>query len=493
MKKFRQLLLAILVGFSSINVARAASIWDASQVNYGATTKEVTASYDYDEATNTFYVTYTIPEGFEEEQIIVSPQLFSDELDGRVPGDGDIVIFNVVNLSNYDYSYVNDSFVVSTADAAGDVSLGTGFDGEGIYQAPWRTSNAALRALFGGFMTAGDVDDIEGELLAITNEDGTQKYPGGLDDLDEYYLDYYNSLFIETEENPAESLEDFVNYPILTYKDSGERYGYKDTLHDGTYLIASGIFDGMPYVRETNQELIELSYNFLYNNGFGIVFGDDIENIDTTVTFKEYAIGSYMRGEVSVEDYILENFGTVKAHNSDTDNSISIAYYISGPYVANAYQMYSMDFYLGLKLEKVEKMGTVIAHYVDEDGNRLGDDIITTDVVGDPYETTQLEFDGYTFKTVEGNTIGTYIDGVIEVTYIYEFTSGIGGGEPIEPVEPSIPNVPEEILPPQTGIMDILSSKMYGNSTNDEYTKASTLTTLFGSISLLGLIRLRRN
>ena len=126
MKKFGQLLLAILVGFSSINVASAASIWDASQVNYGATTKEVTASYDYDEATNTFYVTYTIPENFEEEQIIISPQLFSDELDGRVPGDGDIVIFNIVNLSDYDYTYVNDSFVVSTVDANGDVSLGTG-------------------------------------------------------------------------------------------------------------------------------------------------------------------------------------------------------------------------------------------------------------------------------------------------------------------------------------------------------------------------------
>ena len=54
-------------------------------------------------------------------------------------------------------------------------------------------------------------------------------------------------------------------------------------------------------------------------------------------------------------------------------------------------------------------------------------------------------------------------------------------------------HVPEEILPPQTGIMDVLSCKINGNSTNDEYTKASALTTLFGSISLLGLIRLRKN
>lgn len=142
---------------------------------------------------------------------------------------------------------------------------------------------------------------------------------------------------------------------------------------------------------------------------------------------------------------------------------------------------------------KWSKIGDVVAHYVDEDGNPLADDIILSGAVGSEYTTEALEIEGYTLKNVIGNTTGTYIDGVIEVTYIYEFTSGIGGGEPIEPVEPSIPNVPEEILPPQTGIMDILSSKMYGNSTNDEYTKASTLTTLFGSISLLGLIRLRRN
>ena len=492
MKKFSKLLLAILVGFSSINVASATSIWEATQKNYGKTTDGVTASYDYDEKTNTYYVTYTIPEGFSEDKIVISPQLFSDELDGRVPGDGDVVIFNIVNNSDYDYAYVKDSFAVSTVDISGDGALGTGFDGEGIYQAPWRTSNAALRDLFGGDMSAGDMDDVEDKLLEIKNPDGTQKYPEGLDDLDQYYLDYYNSLFIETEENPAESLEDFANYPILTYKDSGKRYGYKDTLHDGAYLIAIGIFGGNRYVRETNQEIIELSYNFLYNNGFGLAFGEDIEAVDTTVTFKEYAIGSYMRGEVSVEDYILENFGTISSHNSNLDNTISIAYYISGPYVANAYQFYSMDFYLGMQLEKVIKTGNVIAHYVDEDRNPLADDIITSGAVGSEYTTDALEIEGYTLKTVLGNKTGTYVDGTIEVTYIYEFTSGMGDGEDL-PEDPIVPDVPEEILPPQTGIMDAFINPLDGKSSNADYTDIVSLTAFVQSVSLLGLIRFKRN
>ena len=96
----------------------------------------------------------------------------------------------------------------------------------------------------------------------------------------------------------------------------------------------------------------------------------------------------------------------------------------------------------------VAKIGDVVSHYVDEDGNPLADDIILSGTVGSEYKTEALEIEGYTLKTVIGNTTGTYIDGTIEVTYVYEFTSGIGDGGDI----PSEPSEPGEILPPQTGI-----------------------------------------
>lgn len=94
------------------------------------------------------------------------------------------------------------------------------------------------------------------------------------------------------------------------------------------------------------------------------------------------------------------------------------------------------------KEEKFEKpkvdytIGKVIAHYVDSEGNVLGEDIITTQRVGKTYNTEKLSFKGYEFLNVIGEESGKYIDGTIEVTYIY--TNAIGDivvpdEKPIEP------------------------------------------------------------
>jgi len=94
------------------------------------------------------------------------------------------------------------------------------------------------------------------------------------------------------------------------------------------------------------------------------------------------------------------------------------------------------------KEEKFEKpkvdytIGKVITHYVDSEGNVLGEDIITTQRVGKTYNTEKLSFKGYEFLNVIGEESGKYIDGTIEVTYVY--TNAIGDidvpdEEPIEP------------------------------------------------------------
>lgn len=86
------------------------------------------------------------------------------------------------------------------------------------------------------------------------------------------------------------------------------------------------------------------------------------------------------------------------------------------------------------------KTGTVIAHYVDVDGNNIADDNVYTGKVGETYSTEQLEFGEYYLEDIEGSTDGKFINGTIEVTYIYDL-SGTGDFEPEE----------EEITPPQTG------------------------------------------
>ena len=64
--------------------------------------------------------------------------------------------------------------------------------------------------------------------------------------------------------------------------------------------------------------------------------------------------------------------------------------------------------------------GGVIVHYVDEEGNKLLEDITINGKVQDPYRTEQKDIPNYDFVRVEGQTEGEMIEGVIEVTYIYK-------------------------------------------------------------------------
>ena len=64
--------------------------------------------------------------------------------------------------------------------------------------------------------------------------------------------------------------------------------------------------------------------------------------------------------------------------------------------------------------------GGVIVHYVDEEGNKLADDVTITGKVADPYRTEQKDIPNYDFVRVEGQTEGELIEGTIEVTYIYK-------------------------------------------------------------------------
>src|SRR5699024_4774074 len=64
--------------------------------------------------------------------------------------------------------------------------------------------------------------------------------------------------------------------------------------------------------------------------------------------------------------------------------------------------------------------GGVIVHYVDEEGNKLVEDVTITGKVADPYRTEQKDIPNYDFVRVEGQTEGELIEGTIEVTYIYK-------------------------------------------------------------------------
>lgn len=124
--------------------------------------------------------------------------------------------------------------------------------------------------------------------------------------------------------------------------------------------------------------------------------------------------------------------------------------------------------------------GTVRVRFVDEDGNVLSAEEQLTGNVGTSYETNARDIEGYTLTAVPSNAEGTFINGVITVTYIYDAErveiddDDIPEGVPEEPiVEEETPEgspdetMIDEELPkalPQTGLPIVTLPDMFGGA-----------------------------
>ena len=83
------------------------------------------------------------------------------------------------------------------------------------------------------------------------------------------------------------------------------------------------------------------------------------------------------------------------------------------------------------EVTELEIKGTVIAHYVDTTGKTIADNKLQTGLVGNEYTTTAKTIDGYQLVRADGATTGTYIEGTIEVTYVYYKIEGTITGDTI--------------------------------------------------------------
>lgn len=81
--------------------------------------------------------------------------------------------------------------------------------------------------------------------------------------------------------------------------------------------------------------------------------------------------------------------------------------------------------------------GDLIVRYITIFNETLSPDEKSTEKVGTDYKTEQKEFEYYKLVEIRGNETGKYIDGTIEVVYVYEFVGGTGGND--EPIDPNFP------------------------------------------------------
>ena len=85
-----------------------------------------------------------------------------------------------------------------------------------------------------------------------------------------------------------------------------------------------------------------------------------------------------------------------------------------------------------------DNIGKVIINYVDDEGNKLTEEITLTGEVGSSYLTEKKNFDGYTFIKVEGNPEGKFDFNNTYITYYY---TKVATGD-------------VEVTPPKTGVGD---------------------------------------
>ena len=71
--------------------------------------------------------------------------------------------------------------------------------------------------------------------------------------------------------------------------------------------------------------------------------------------------------------------------------------------------------------------GNVTAKYVDESGNSIADNVVSSGNIGAPYSTTQKDIAGYTFKEVQGTPTGSFTAQDQTVTYVYTKNPVAGG------------------------------------------------------------------
>lgn len=79
--------------------------------------------------------------------------------------------------------------------------------------------------------------------------------------------------------------------------------------------------------------------------------------------------------------------------------------------------------------------GSVTIRYVDEKGAVISPDIVNSGNIGDTYQATQKNISGYSFKEVQGNPSGKFLEQPQTITYVYTKNPIVGGSVTIKYID----------------------------------------------------------
>lgn len=278
-------------------------------------------------------ITLIIPKEEDKDLITIRPSIFESltAYKSIIPGENLNINLKIINNSNYDYSYQEDSFILKTKDLSNTFDINNyqettaiGFDNLKIYDnfSPFRTFNEPILSLY-NYQIKNDYSKLTDYAL---NSQLQQIGYNGIKDLSKYYLDYYNQKYN-------------LNEPSL------DKF---------TYSTIKEIFIGeISNIKETNKEVIELSYNYFYNKLISLNFNEEITDYNS----EKYSIGEYMRNISNKDKAIKSIFNLIPSKKSKTLNNILIhinEIYTALPFTKYQYQA-TFEFNLQKQVKKPEE------------------------------------------------------------------------------------------------------------------------------------------
>ena len=380
----KKILVPVVIALATVNV-NAKGKWDApyvtSKEESGITRNVVCEKKDCVE-------TITIPENFKDKELTIKPSIFYNENYVSMPGDTRNFSLKIINLSNNDYTYQDNSLYLKPIEDTNNYLNLISYNNAKIpkFATMYRLYNSEpLKALFAN-QNLTDEQLKDESIVPKLKELG---YTNGIQYLDKYYVDYFNNKY-HTKFTCLEDLTDTYIGKIWT-----------NISKRSTTL-------------ETNNNLIEFQQNYFYNVLLTMKYNDKTKLDDA-----KYSIGAYSRKEQSYQD-LNKTFLEITIPKTSETSLEPFSFHLNGPLTRNSYMEFTYGVEVGLSFDKVLKYGNVYVYYIDTLGNLLTDKITMRDEVGKAYATEEKSFDGYKLVRVDGQKEGTFIEGVQEVYYMYD-------------------------------------------------------------------------
>ena len=330
--------------------------------------------------------TIIIPANFKDKELKLKSRIFVNDKYIFMPGEIRNFSLKIINLSNNNYTYQNNSLYLKPVEDDKKYHNLISYNQFKIPIPMYRLYNSEpLKALYDGYNLSDD--ELKDENVAAKLKE--LGYTNGIQDLDKYYIDYFNKNY----NTNFVSLEDLTTTYINKIWTNKSKNGK---------------------TRETNTNLIKFYQNNFYNFLLTMRYNSK-SDLDNNI----YSIGAYSRKEKSYQDLNATLLNITLPKTSKTALE-PFFFHLNGPLTRNSYAGFTYDIEMGMTFNKVLKYGIVNVYYIDTLGNLLTDKITMRDEIDTVYTTEEKSLDGYKLVRVDGPRQGTFKEKPQEVYYMYD-------------------------------------------------------------------------